>query len=1151
VAINLSAQATGVTLATTGFTLSGGPPPAGITLATTTGVITNTGVPLETLLLTATTGSPNTNTSIQFGPAGGPFNAMGLLGGSLTTDGNGTLAATVQVPGTARPITNTIQVVNTSNGAVLVSAPFYVYTQTISYAGQTGPGGIFITGVTGQNFSANQPVTVTVALTGTTGPAVVTNTAWITSDALGSWTLPNSTGATLQIPSGQAAGIYQLIATDGNGLQATAASSGAQPITVTTIAATGNASLGLIVQNGVANACTPPSGASVSLVGNAYNNDGSLATNVMTDSVLATASGAYNNNEVVSFQLNGSQVATANAVGTTASAVIVLTTTQFSPGLYTVSAIGTGGNGVSASGTVATSSLYICPPTATPSPASVTVGQPITVTGTGFGAGEAVSGTYYLMTSTVPITFGVGAPGVTQAFTASTTQNGQYSGDTSVTYGGITSNTGGSVFTPTTFGVYTLHVTGVETTTSGPPYVTDLVTNTTFTVTAGTIATTTTPVYPSSTFTVSGTGGFVPGEQIVLQPAGGTPVTTTANNSGGFVASLVAPPNTPVGLLPITVTSASRGVVPGGITQPITIPTASLSATPNTVALGASTTLVGHGYIPNQGVALGIYFAGTNGVLVPAGTITSTAAVTADATGSFTTTYAVNPAVQVVGGAYVISGTSVASFQNTASVPISVTSLTTTTGSGGVTSTQPTTIYFAEGYTGRFATNGRADFDEYISVLNPDNFTKTVTFTYQIQGSSTPIVTSTAVGPNSDVLRSVNGDVGNDKIVSAIVSSNFRIAAERIINRTAPSGKLDGDSSLGVTAPGTTWYFAEGYTGASFQEYLTVQNPGTVPASVTVTFLPQSVPAATPRTVSFSVPANSRWTENIRADYLPFSDKSVGMIVTSDQPIVAERVEYWGDGVGSAKFGAGSGTGMTAPAKQYFFAYGSNPGATAGNAGAAQQTNDEGYVTVVNPAPIVNGVPGSDATVLVSFFGANGAALGSKSITVSPQTRETVVVNNVIAPLAGPFYIVVSSDQPIFVEHPQYVGGSPNSGAHPGLILQGSPAGVQSVLFPNVNTASASGAPISETVFLMNPGATTVTVNGTYYTPSGSTVSVAYTVPAGQLVVVNVNADAGGLPAGPLGAQYTTGTGGQFIAARIANTPDQLSYVGNQGVNNQ
>jgi hypothetical protein len=506
--------------------------------------------------------------------------------------------------------------------------------------------------------------------------------------------------------------------------------------------------------------------------------------------------------------------------------------------------------------------------------------------------------------------------------------------------------------------------------------------------------------------------------------------------------------------------------------------------------------------------------------------------------------------VQVVGGAYVISGTSVASFQNSAATPISVTSLAVS-GGGGVTANQPTTIYFAEGYTGRFATNGKADYDEYISVLNPDNFTKTVTFTYQLQGSSTPIVTTTQVGANSDILRSVNGDVGNDQIVSAIVSSPNRIAAERIINRTGPSGRLDADSSLGNTAPGTTWYFAEGYTGQSFQEYLTIQNPFSTTASVTVTFLPQSVPATTTQQEVFTVPGNSRATRNIRADYLPYVlagfGQSIGLAVTSNQPIVAERVEYWGDGVGSGKFGASAKAGATGAGKSFIFAYGSDPGSTP-QVSAAQLISDESYVTVINPNPASL----SDAVVLVSFFDMAGNPLGSKSITVSPQTRETVVVNQVInagAPVAGPFYTVVSSDQPVFVEKPQYLGGTPNSGRHPGVSPSGTIGGVTSVLFPNVNTGTASGTPISETVFIVNTSAAPITVNGTYYTPSGTTVTKAYSVASNQMVVVNVNADSGGLPVGPLGAQFTST--GQFVAARISNSPDQTSYIGNQGVANQ
>jgi hypothetical protein len=752
--------------------------------------------------------------------------------------------------------------------------------------------------------------------------------------------------------------------------------------------------------------------------------------------------------------------------------------------------------------------------------------------------------------ATTPVTLGAGAPGVTQAFTATATANGTYS----------------AVFTPTTFGVYNLTATGVETFTTNMPTdamvtgnPTTLVTTTEFTVTPGVsaVTTTTSAVYPCTPFTVTATSGFSPTDIVSLTPAGGSAVTATVNSTGGFVATnLIAPSGTPVGNLNVTINS-HFGVFT--VTQPITVPTASLLATPNMVSVGGSTVVSGSGYIPNMPVNLATYFSGANGALVSAGG--PTAVVTASATGGFTSSLTISPTIQTVNGAYVISGTSNCSTANTATTPVTVTTTSTTSVPTGPTN-QPTTIYFAEGYTGRFATNGKADFDEFISVLNPDNFTKTVTFTYQLEpGSVAPITTTTTfvtqIGPNTDILRSVNGDVGNDQFVGAIVSSNGRIAAERIINRTSPSGPLDADSSLGNTMPGTTWYFAEGYTGASFQEYLTVMNPNTSPVSYTVTFLPPGTPAASPLQVSFTVPAMGRDTQNIRRLYLPFlpagvaaagGGQSIGMLVTSSAPIVAERVEYWGDGSGSAKFGASAKPGATAPQTQYIFAYGSNPGATpSGTLGPAQSANDESYITVINPGA----AGGSDATVLVKFYDSTGTFIGSKSITVSPQTRETVVVNQVIPVLSGPYYAIVTSDLPVFAEKPNYVGGSPNSGSHPGFDPSGTPAGIQSVLFPNVNTGTASGTAIVETVFLVNTSAQPETIVGTYYTPGGATTQVAYTVNPGALRVVNVNADAGNLPVGPLGAQYTTGFGGQFVAARIASSPSGTSYVGNQGVYNQ
>ena len=40
----------------------------------------------------------------------------------------------------------------------------------------------------------------------------------------------------------------------------------------------------------------------------------------------------------------------------------------------------------------------------------------------------------------------------------------------------------------------------------------------------------------------------------------------------------------------------------------------------------------------------------------------------------------------------------------------------------------------------------------------------------------------------------------------------------------------------GDRAAATTWYFAEGYTGAGFDEYLTILNPNPTAAPVTLTY---------------------------------------------------------------------------------------------------------------------------------------------------------------------------------------------------------------------------------------------------------------------------------------------------------------------------
>src|SRR5207302_1171447 len=70
-----------------------------------------------------------------------------------------------------------------------------------------------------------------------------------------------------------------------------------------------------------------------------------------------------------------------------------------------------------------------------------------------------------------------------------------------------------------------------------------------------------------------------------------------------------------------------------------------------------------------------------------------------------------------------------------------------------------TTDYFAEGFTGLAATNGRATFTEVLNILNPSRSVANVTITYFIQGASTPVVVTRTVARTSVLRESVNTDV--------------------------------------------------------------------------------------------------------------------------------------------------------------------------------------------------------------------------------------------------------------------------------------------------------------------------------------------------------------------------------------------------------
>ncbi|GAC1621911.1 MAG: hypothetical protein NVS4B11_15390 [Ktedonobacteraceae bacterium] len=220
----------------------------------------------------------------------------------------------------------------------------------------------------------------------------------------------------------------------------------------------------------------------------------------------------------------------------------------------------------------------------------------------------------------------------------------------------------------------------------------------------------------------------------------------------------------------------------------------------------------------------------------------------------------------------------------------------------------------------------------------------------------------------------------------------------------------------------SVWYFAEGRVGASFKEYLTIDNPDpNNDCPVSVQYLPETGATVTK---SFVVARASRWTESVNADMgIPDTQPtglSVSAIVSvtraSCSGVVAERPQYF------SWHGISSGSdvvGATHLGQTFYFAdIPTNNGYTS-------------FLTALNPP--ANGI----ATVTATYY-ANGRAVGSaQSINLNAGQRGTLFPSSNGLPTH--VAAVITSTLPIVVERPDYF-------SHVGVGSAGSVSGATSVV---------------------------------------------------------------------------------------------------------
>jgi len=396
-----------------------------------------------------------------------------------------------------------------------------------------------------------------------------------------------------------------------------------------------------------------------------------------------------------------------------------------------------------------------------------------------------------------------------------------------------------------------------------------------------------------------------------------------------------------------------------------------------------------------------------------------------------------------------------------------------------------------------------------LALLNPNRARATVWLTFYTN-SGRQLRATLSLRPNARgafpvaKLARLSGSFG------LALTADRQVAAQLDLTRQGQ----DGDSILGNTGLGQTWYLAEGYTGLTFHETVSVLNPGARAARVHLQLLPFG--GRRGRAVTVNMAAHSHAVVDVNR-LLPGA--SLSIVARSNQPVVVERALTFSRG--GYGLTARSGTGVAA--STWLFAEGTT-------------TNRfQTFLTMLNPGDRPTGV-----TAL--FYGPTGRMLGKRAMVMAPRSRANILLNKVLR--ASGVASVVMSDQPIIVERPEYFG-SPNATRIAGSDVFGrNGAGVR-WSFPGGDTGRTS----SEFLLLYNPSSAAVPVDVTLYNADGGTATRRIVVPARARYTLNVGKVFGSRFAGAHGATLQTVHSGQgIIVEQTVFAPNHSTLQSTQGL---
>lgn len=385
-----------------------------------------------------------------------------------------------------------------------------------------------------------------------------------------------------------------------------------------------------------------------------------------------------------------------------------------------------------------------------------------------------------------------------------------------------------------------------------------------------------------------------------------------------------------------------------------------------------------------------------------------------------------------------------------------------------ITPNLPKSYYFAEGYTGTGTT-------EYLSLTNPSASPATISITYLFEHAAAQARAYT-VAAQSHMVINVNSQVGPNLAVSMIVQGNQPFVAERSMY-TQKGAFASASDSTGTSQLSSTWYFAEGNTTFGWNTLLTVLNPSTQTATLTVTYLwsARGHSGIFPRSRLYMVAPRSRGTFVLNQSV---PGQQFGLAISASTAIVVERPEYL---IASPMRGGSSVVGATSPQTSWYFGAGSaTPGVT------------ESLVLANPHAGLV--------TAQVRYLTSSGQVI-TQTVGIPGQSRVAIKVNTVVN--SATHATVITANGPIVAERQDFYN---NAGSIMGsTTVMGTTTGSTAWYIAQGDT---SGGHV-ETLALANPGTTPAQVQVVYYQSQGAPIVKSYTIPATTRMTITIANDIG------------------------------------------